>query len=303
MVEVARRRLPPEALPSGTATLPVQVDGMRTSVEHCGCRLAYEVQGSGPPIVFIQGVGVHGRGWMPQVSTLSSRYECLIFDNRGMGLSQPLGASISVELMARDTLCLLDHLGWQSCHVVAHSLGGPVALQLALTQPSRVRSLSLLCTVARGSDATRLTWRLLQLGLRSRIGTRAMRRRAFLEIVLPPGVVHPADVSTMAADLEPLFGHDIADQPPVAMKQLAALRAFDVSDRLQEITGIPALVVSAEHDPIAPPRYGRELASRIIGSRYVEIPNASHGVPIYQPAEINTLLVQHIAVAEQGRLR
>ena len=128
-----------------------------------------------------------------------------------------------------------------------------------------------------------------------------MRRRAFLEIVLPPGIVHSADVDTMAADLEPLFGHDIADQPPVAMKQLAALRAFDASDRLQEITGIPALVVSAEHDPIAPPEYGRELASRITGSRYVEISDSSHGMPIYQSAEINTLLEQHLAAAEQSR--
>ena len=273
---------------------------MKTStLEHHSCRLAYDVEGSGPPVVLIQGVGIHGAGWMPQVAALRERFQCLTFDSRGMGRSQPQGSRITVEQMADDTVALMDHLGWESAHVIAHSLGGLVALHLALTLPARVRSLSLLCTFARGRDATRLSGRMLWLGLRSRIGTSRMRRRAFLQIVMPPHALAGVDLDGMAAELAPLFGHDLADQPPVAMKQLAALRAYDATDRLSEIVHVPALVISAAHDPIAPPRSGRALAGGIPGARYVEFSQASHGVPIQLSGEVNAMLLEHLLRAER----
>jgi pimeloyl-ACP methyl ester carboxylesterase len=272
----------------------------QTSAEYCGCRLVFQVEGSGAPVVLIQGVGVSGRGWTPQVRGLRSRFQCLTFDNRGMGDSQPLGAAVTVRQMAQDTLWLMTHLGWDSAHVVGHSLGGPVALEMALTQPRRVRSLSLLCTLARGRDATSLTWRMLVLGLRTRIGPRRARRHAFLEIIMPPAALRQVDRDALAAELEPLFGHDLADQPPVAMKQLAALRGYDATERLGELSGIPTLVMSAAHDPIAPPRFGRALADGIPGARYVEFDDASHGLPIQHAERVNELLFRHLANAESA---
>ena len=268
------------------------------AIEFRGCRLSYEVQGSGPPVVFIQGVGLHGRGWTPQVQGLRHAFRCLTFDNRGMGASQPVGAAITVPVMAEDALRIMSEAGWDSAHLVGHSLGGPIALEMALTSPARVRSLSLLCTVARGADATRLSRRILWLGLRSRIGTRPMRRRAFLRMVMPEAALRERDADALALELEPLFGHDLADQPPVAMKQLGALRAFDATGRLGRLAGIPTLVVSAAHDPIAPPRFGRALAAGIPGARYVGFADASHGLPIQHPDRVNALLAEHLAQAD-----
>ena len=265
------------------------------SVEFRGCRLSYSLEGDGPPVILIQGVGVSGTGWTPQVRTLRSSFQCLTFDNRGMGASQPAAVDITVPQMAEDALQLMDHAGWDSAHVVGHSLGGPVALEMALTQPQRVRSLALLCTVARGSDATRLTGRMLWLGLRSRIGPKRARRRAFLEIVMPPDALSAIDADALAAELALLFGHDLADQPPVSMKQLGALRAYDASDRLSGLTGIPTIVMSAAHDPIAPPQFGRALAAGIPGARFVEFSDASHGLPLQYPERVNAMLMEHLA--------
>src|SRR5262249_35234257 len=106
----------------------------KQSLEHRDCRLTYHVEGEGPPVVLIQGVGVHGNGWSPQVEGLKDRYRCLTFDNRGMGDSQPMGSKITVEQMAEDIGVLMNAEGWDSAHVVGHSLGGPVALQLALNE-------------------------------------------------------------------------------------------------------------------------------------------------------------------------
>ena len=264
-------------------------------IEHAGCRIAFEVRGTGPPVLLIQGVGVHGEGWRPQVDELAARYTCLWFDNRGMGRSQPVGAPVTVRQMADDARALLDAAGWERAHVVGHSLGGPIALELALMARPRVRSLALLCTFATGRAAAPLTLRMLRLGLGSRVGPRRMRRRAFLGLVMSPETLAENDVDALADRLAPLFGHDLADQPPITGAQLRAMRAADLTTRLRELEGVPTLVVSGAYDPIAPPRLGRALAVGIPGARYVEFPDASHGLPIQFPECVNALLLEHFA--------
>lgn len=267
---------------------------LHDSIEHAGCRLHYTVRGDGTPVLFIQGVGVHGDGWLPQVEALAPRYRCITFDNRGVGRSQPLVGAVTVEQMADDAAAIMDVANVDAAHVVGHSLGGCVALQLALARRSRVRSLSLLCTFASGRHAAPPTRRMLWAGMRSRVGPRAWRRRAFLELVMPPRCLPAIDRDALAADLAGFFGHDLGDQPPVTSKQLKALRAFDVLARLGELAGVPTLVVSAAHDPIAPPPAGRAIAGGIPGARYVEIAEASHGAPLHLPERINELLEEHL---------
>src|SRR5262249_42946627 len=157
----------------------------------------------------------------------------------------------------------------------------------------RVRSLSLLCTFARGKSAALLTFGMVWVGLRTRIGTRRMRRRAVLELVMPPGALTNAGPDPPAAGPAALFGHHPGNRPAVTSKQLAAMRKYDATPRLVELAGLPTLVVNAVHDRIAPPAVGRALAAGIPGARYVEIADASHGVPIQQPDHINALLREH----------
>ena len=253
-------------------------------------------------MVFIQGTGLHGAGWLPQVDGLADRYQCLYFDNRGMGRSQPIGERITVEQMAADVQALMDAQGWTSAHIVGHSLGGLVALCLALSAPTPgFAVLSLLCTFARGADATRMTWPMFWQGLRTYIGTRRMRRLAFLEYVMPAHILAIEDRDKLAERLAPIFGHDLADQPPVVMKQLSAMRAYDATARLAELAQTPTLIALAGHDRIARPELGRTLAAGIPGSRLVEFPDAAHGVCIQSAGEINALLHEHFSEAESRR--
>ncbi len=265
------------------------------SVEHDGCRLHFKTCGKGPPVLFIQGTGVHGDGWLPQVNDLKENFRCITFDNRGMGQSRWTGKNLTVAQMAKDTLAIMDACNIGSAHLVGHSLGGLVAQQIALTNRGRVRSLALLCSFARGADATRLTRDLLWLGMRSRIGTVRMRRRAFLEIITPAAVTKDADCEAMAAELALLFGHDLAVYPPIVMKQMAAMRNCDLTSRLGELEDLPTLVLGAAHDRIARPEMVRALASGIPGSEFVDFPHAAHALPIQMAAEVNSLLAQHWA--------
>jgi pimeloyl-ACP methyl ester carboxylesterase len=254
----------------------------------------YELKGSGLPVLFIQGVGTTGSAWNPQSDALSKDFHCLQFDNRGIGQSTDRGGQLSVEKMAEDTRDLLDAVGWHSAHVVGHSMGGIIAQQLALAAPERVRSLSLLCTFSKGSEGASPTPWAIWMALRTRLGPRAWRRRAFLEMLFPTDYLAQCDKDALAAEIAPIVGRDLADQPPVLMRQVRALGAHDASTRLGELAPIPTLVLSAEHDPIAKPEYGQRLSRAITGSRYVEIANAAHGVTLQKVEEINSLLEQHI---------
>jgi 3-oxoadipate enol-lactonase len=200
--------------------------------------------------------------------------------------------------MAEDALVLMDVEGWDSAHVIGHSLGGLVALHLALSARSRVRSLTLLCTFARGRDVGRPTPWLIWTGLRTLVGTHRMRRRAFLEMVLAPDELRGADFDALAERLAPLFGHDLVHLPPVAKQQLKAMKAYDASPRLAELAGLPALVVSARHDRIAAPALGRAIAAGIPGAEYIELEDAAHAAPIQCPDRVNALLLDHLRKAE-----
>lgn len=269
---------------------------------HHGAALHYELHGHhGEPVLLIQGVGLVGNGWKPQVDGLATSHRLLTFDNRGIGQSSmSTGQPLAIEQMAEDAAALVRAVGWDYCHVVGHSMGGVIAQRLALTERKLVRSLALLCTVARGADAVRMTPKMIWTGLRTNIGTKAMRRRAFLELICPREFLATANCEALALELAPLFGHDLAEQPPIALKQAMALRKHDCTGELTRLAGMPALVVSAEHDPIAPPRFGRQLAALIPGARFVEISAASHGVPIHRAAEINQLLAGFIQSAKAG---
>lgn len=263
-----------------------------------GAAIHYTRSGSGPAVLLVQGVGAIGNTWKPQIEGLSGRYTVVAFDNRGIGRSRILDGRVSIDDMAADALALLDALGLERVHVAGHSMGGVIAQALALRAPARVRSLAFLCTFARGQDGAKMTLPMFVTAMRMRIGTRAMRRNAFLGLIMPERYLRQTDRAELAGVLQPLFGHDLAEQPPIAMTQLRAMSRYDASGRLGELAQIPTLVVSAADDRVAPPANGRALAGAIPGARYVELSDSGHGVTIHRADEINALLAAHFAAAD-----
>jgi pimeloyl-ACP methyl ester carboxylesterase len=237
-----------------------------------GASISYSKTGTGPPVLLIQGVGVIGEGWRPQVDGLSHAFSLITFDNRGIGAStRTAGRPLSIEDMAADALAILDAEEIGRCHVVGHSMGGLIAQHVALVAPHRVESLALLCTFPYGKCATRVTPRMLVRALRMRVGTRKMRRRAFLELVMSRTFLRTAPRARLAERLRPLFGHDLAEQPRIVVEQLRAMARYDMRDRLRELQSVRTLVLSAAQDRIAPAHYGRALAAAIPGAKYVEL--------------------------------
>jgi len=265
-----------------------------------GAVLHYEVVGDGPAVLLVQGVGVAGSGWRPQMDGLADRYRLLAWDHRGLGRSTMGRDPLTIERMGKDALALMDAAGFERAHVVGHSMGGVIAPQIALDAPRRVRSLALLCTFDLGKHAVALSPAMLWIGTRTRIGTRRMRRNAFLELVMTPAELAGADRDAIAVELAPLFGRDLGDSPPIVMAQLRCLAAHDIRARLAELAPIPTLVLSAQYDLIARPEFGRSLAAAIPGATYLEAPDAAHGITLRNPAWVNARLAEHFAAADAG---
>jgi benzoate-CoA ligase family protein len=110
-----------------------------------GVDLEYEVRGVGEPVLLIHGSHI-GRSFLPLVaqSALTCRYALIRYHRRGFLGSSPVQGPVSIADQAADARLLLEHLGARRAHVVGHSYGGPIALQLAADAPELVQSLVLL---------------------------------------------------------------------------------------------------------------------------------------------------------------
>ncbi len=113
-----------------------------------GVKIHYQVSGEGPAIVLLHGYTGSHQDWAFQIPVLSERYKVVAIDHRGHGKSEaPSSAdSYSIEILAQDVRCLLEQLGIGKCCLVGHSMGGFIALELALDHPDMVTALVLVDT-------------------------------------------------------------------------------------------------------------------------------------------------------------
>ena len=110
-----------------------------------GADLEYEVSGTREPVVFIHGAFIADT-FRPLLAepSLARHYRLILYHRRGYADSTRASGPVSVALQAADCRALLRYLGVERAHVVGHSYGGDVALQLALDTPGVVHSLALL---------------------------------------------------------------------------------------------------------------------------------------------------------------
>src|ERR1019366_3644379 len=115
----------------------------------------WDQSGTGDAVLLIMGHAYGADMWPRTPPDLAASYRVIRFDNRGVGRSSDPPGPYPVQLMAGDALAVLDAASAASAHVYGVSMGGAIALQLALDHPGRVRSLTLGCTAASGEGASR----------------------------------------------------------------------------------------------------------------------------------------------------
>jgi pimeloyl-ACP methyl ester carboxylesterase len=259
------------------------------SIDAGATELNYLRSGRGEPMLLIQGMSATHMAWgRPFLAPLEDSFECIVFDNRGMGLSGRAQLPFSIADLAGDVAALLDVLEIESAHMVGMSMGGMIAQELALAHPKRIRSLTLGATYCGGPEGTLMDpadLRMLAVAVAS--GEREQVFRAMWEINLSPAFrddeAHFAEFCTMASALP-------APREVVA-QQMQACGAHDTSTRLAALE-VPTQVIHGTADRLLGVNNGVQIAT-LLSVEPQLLENVGHMFWWEQPERSAALVREH----------
>jgi pimeloyl-ACP methyl ester carboxylesterase len=228
-----------------------------------GLSLHYLVEGRGPAVILLHGLGGFAASWRHNIAPLSSRATVYAVDLPGFGRSAKPRGRYDLGYFARALHGFLDALGLSQAALVGHSLGGAVAVTYALTHPARVERLALLGAIVPGFN-WHVSWRhrlVSAYGLGELVaacGCAPMYRAAIA------GCFHVAD----PAEVDFLVGCDYDVRTAAAaraawLSTARALRVELVDRRLDyrraiATLDVPVLLVHGRQDPAVPPAHCAE---------------------------------------------
>jgi pimeloyl-ACP methyl ester carboxylesterase len=256
-----------------------------------GIEFYYEIHGSGPTLVMLEGLGYASWMWHRQVEELAKHFTVVIFDNRGVGYTDKPEVEYSIRLFAEDTAELLRALHIEKAHILGVSMGGFIAQELAITYPEMVDKLILCCTSFGGPNSVPIPQETLDLmmGGGGRDNTSEKGRHA---------------VST-ALNLETLAKHeDIIDfiieeqrknpQPkPAYQRQLFAGASFNSETRVHTIEA-ETLILAGRGDRVVPCENARLLHEKIPQSKTIIIEGSGHLFFMEKPVVTNRLIIEYL---------
>lgn len=121
-----------------------------------GIKIYYEIHGEGMPLVLISGLGGDHFFWQSSLEVLSAQFKVITFDTRGIGQTDVPMESYSLDIFANDLIALMDELQIEKAHILGFSMGGNIALTLALKYPERIFKLIIAASHAVMSTQIRL---------------------------------------------------------------------------------------------------------------------------------------------------
>jgi pimeloyl-ACP methyl ester carboxylesterase len=244
-----------------------------------------EPGGRGTKVVLLHGLGSSAEDWLFQVPALGRRHSVAAVDLPGHGGVPSLPGWPSVADYAAEVAAAMGERGAGPAHIVGLSLGGAVALQLAVDAPTRVRSLSLINTFAK----FRLTFAAWLRGA-VRLGLGLTGRMDWLGAWVASGLFPRPD---QAALRQVAAARIAANDRRGYLQGLRAAARFDLGPRLGTIR-VPTLVVSGTADTTVPTSSSRALASRIPGAQLQLLEGAGHVASVDAPEALNDMLLSFL---------
>ncbi len=243
--------------------------------------LHYLMGGSGEPVMLIHGLGSSSADWVLQIAALEKCFRVIAPDLPGSGSSAPPNSIYSIESFAQSLWALLDGLGISQVNVVGFSLGGAVALEMALQRPACVPRLVLINSLAsyridhwrKCLEVTR-SWLLARLFGMQRIATSAARR------LFPHPWQKPMRDRTRAV---------VSKVSAAAyLGMINALQHWNATDRLRLLQS-RTLLIAAEHDytPLAE----KQILAAQLHAEMIVVRGSRHGTPFDSSMITNASLI------------
>jgi pimeloyl-ACP methyl ester carboxylesterase len=247
-----------------------------------GIEIAYWVRGEGVPLLMIAGLAVPASAWGPLPQRLAKEgYRTIVIDNRDSGRSSTCeGLEYAIADMAGDVVAVLDDLGLDSTNVLALSLGGFIAQELALGHPERVEKLMLISSGPGVGGVAPDTELLIAMFDNDGLGPETTTRKV-VELLAGPGWAEQNQRLVNLAVRKRL--RDPFDEDAFGRQWIAAM-GFSSVDRLSEI-GVPTLLLHGMEDVLIPYGNALTLNAKIPQSELVGLAGAGHLLPMERPAE------------------
>jgi pimeloyl-ACP methyl ester carboxylesterase len=233
---------------------------------------AYFIEGDGPPLLMVHGIGARHKTWQGLVDNLKSDFQCITYDLRGHGESPVPPTPYTLDNLVEDVEALRMTIGIDRMHIIGHSLGGMIGPAYARAHPERVMSLGLLSTAAGRTEDD---------SAKVKAVVSAMEERGIIEVL-----------ETLVARW---FTDDfIANRPDAIQARLRQvtetpadvfLSVFhiyaetEMAPWLQEVEA-PSLVLTGELDGGCNPRLNRFIADTLPNAELVIMNGLKHAILI-----------------------
>ncbi|SMG48468.1 Pimeloyl-ACP methyl ester carboxylesterase [Marivirga sericea] len=260
--------------------------------------MAYTDLGKGEPILFIHGLASYAPAWKYTVNELSKSYRCIVVDLIGYGKSSKGQYKANMSFHTQYLFELMDHLAINSTHIVGHSMGGQIALKMAVEKPEKVKTLLLMAPAGIETFT-------------------AQEKKIFKNSTTPQSIAEVSDEQYRAnlalnfykMDERAEFMYEdrmkiksdeqFMDYSYVVAEGVMGMLNEPIFDQLQVITQ-PTLICYGLEDRLIPNTYlHKELTTNKIGeiakesipnSELKMIPDAGHFVHFDQPKKVNEIM-------------
>ena len=279
----------------------------QVEVKADGLRLSTYVVGKGEPLLMLHGLGGSKISWLPLVDALAQRHRVIVPDLPGHGESEKPVADYSPRFYAHVVRCLMDELDAPSAVVLGNSMGGRVALELALRSPARVSAMALLCPAVPGLRVryilgfTRVLpaeFGAVPFPLRQQWMERMLRR-----LFADPSTLGDAAITAAAGEFIRVYRDPRARMAFFSSMRNVVTERPEVFWTSMRRVKQPTLVMVGDEDRIVPPKLGWRLANSLPHGELLALPNVGH-VPQFEAttealAALERFLAQHAPNAKR----
>ncbi|NDJ20564.1 alpha/beta fold hydrolase [Nostoc sp. B(2019)] len=255
-----------------------------------GIDLFYDIKGAGEPLLLIAGFLCDHTYWSLLMPSLVSHYQVIRLDNRGMGRSSAPDNPYSIKQMASDIAALLDRIGIDKVHLVAHSMGGQIAQELVLTHPQKIKSLMLISSWAKGDERFNSiieTWG----DLSSNIDLKLYEKVVFPWIFTDEFYSIPGMIEGL---IEFAIKYPFPPSPRTLYHHSRAILGNDTTERLKHIH-CPTLVMVGKQDILTPMKFSEQLAQGIPNAEIVVLNRGGHGLLVESPDAVASVILNFLA--------
>ncbi len=236
--------------------------------------LYYEEYGEGFPLLMILGLQANIDWWGKSLlKKVSNSFRVIVFDNRGAGRSNSSKSDISLHILAKDAVDLMDALNIEQANVFGHSMGGMISLMIALNAPQRVKKLILCSSHCGQSRLVPFSSKVKKIldQPQEKLSQEEIAKN-FLSIFYTDEFLknHPTFVELAIQNMTKR-----QMSPKNYNEQLNAIATFDMCDKLKNIKK-PTLVLHGFKDVLVPVKNGEILANLIPNAKLNLFRNSAH---------------------------